>query len=239
MLYLNISRNTSGNFLYSMKHIILSIVAFIVLTTLFINLYHPRFQRGDLNSSISPHGIHSIANKENVPLKEAVIAKTLAEITPAPKEDLPPQPLPSVPDIPTDLKHDEPKTNLATVPEVVKFHVANEEVVQYDDSQYLAYLQKSKAAFQSHLGHSLNNKEGLSLDDYMLEISRQPECATRPVFMSMARVSSDLYWQLIENFFYSMHYFDNLVRHVHSHYKHELITYVCCIVCKNRSMMIS
>ena len=101
---------------------------------------------------------------------------------------------------------------VTTLPqEVVKFRVTGEEVVQYDNSQYLAYLHKSKTTFQKHLGHVLNKQKGLSLDDYMLHLSRQPECSTRPIFMSMARVSSDLYWQLIENFFYTMYYFDNLV----------------------------
>lgn len=190
-----------------MKRIILSIGAFIVLTTLFINFFHPYFQQADSNSNTSPHGIHSMAYKENVPVKEVALPPLT---TTAPQKELLPPSLPSP--VPISSPHDELKTNADSVPEVVKFHVINEEVVQYDDSQYVEYLQKSKTAFQSHLGHKLNKKEGLSLDDYMLELSKQPECATRPIFMSMARVSSDLYWQLIENFFYSMYYFDNLVR---------------------------
>eukprot|EP00603_Paraphysomonas_imperforata_P006984 CAMPEP_0114436028 /NCGR_PEP_ID=MMETSP0103-20121206/13198_1 /TAXON_ID=37642 ORGANISM="Paraphysomonas imperforata, Strain PA2" /NCGR_SAMPLE_ID=MMETSP0103 /ASSEMBLY_ACC=CAM_ASM_000201 /LENGTH=643 /DNA_ID=CAMNT_0001606199 /DNA_START=165 /DNA_END=2092 /DNA_ORIENTATION=+ len=102
------------------------------------------------------------------------------------------------------------KTPQSQLREEVIFNVTGEEVVNYDDSQYLAYIQKSKTTFQNHLGHSLMKQADLSLDDYMLKLSKQPQCATKPIFMSMARVSSDLYWHLIENFFYTMYYFDNL-----------------------------
>jgi hypothetical protein len=41
-----------------------------------------------------------------------------------------------------------------------------------------------------------------TLDDYIFELSNAPECLGRPLFMTMARVKSELYWQLIANFFF-------------------------------------
>ena len=43
-----------------------------------------------------------------------------------------------------------------------------------------------------------------SLEDTMLYISQHPACVKTPIFLTMATVGDDLYWQLIENFVYSM-----------------------------------
>ena len=42
------------------------------------------------------------------------------------------------------------------------------------------------------------------LQDVIYNIYSQPQCKNIPVFMTMAAVGSDLYWQLIENFVYSL-----------------------------------
>jgi hypothetical protein len=43
-----------------------------------------------------------------------------------------------------------------------------------------------------------------SMEDAVLYLHNQKECKNKPVFISMAQVSTDLYWQLIENFVYTM-----------------------------------
>lgn len=43
-----------------------------------------------------------------------------------------------------------------------------------------------------------------SLEDTMLYMSQHPACLKTPIFLTMATVGDDLYWQLIENFVYSM-----------------------------------
>jgi len=42
----------------------------------------------------------------------------------------------------------------------------------------------------------------------MVSISQQPACANLPVFLTMASVGDELYWQLIENFVYTLVKFD-------------------------------
>jgi hypothetical protein len=44
----------------------------------------------------------------------------------------------------------------------------------------------------------------------MKHTSRQPQCTNKPLFIAIAQVQSDLYWQLIENFMYSMVQFDHI-----------------------------
>ena len=44
----------------------------------------------------------------------------------------------------------------------------------------------------------------LALEDVMQYIQEQPACRGRPVAISMAQVGTELYWQLIENFIYTM-----------------------------------
>lgn len=194
---------------------ILAIASFVVISTIWITFYCLQYHFGQ---SDGPHGIHSMTNM--MMMKNAPFLSHISPIVPSspdiPNKDAslhnvkqPPIMSTSVPVSPAlvSLKQlAEPHQQ-----EVVKFHVTGEKTVAYDDSQYLAYLHKSKTSFRNHLGHTLNKQKGLSLDDYMLHLSKQPHCSTRPIFMSMARVSSDLYWHLIENFFYTMQYFDNLV----------------------------
>ena len=44
----------------------------------------------------------------------------------------------------------------------------------------------------------------LPLDEVMVSLQREPVCFQKPIFLSMATVGDDLYWQLIENFVYTM-----------------------------------
>lgn len=47
----------------------------------------------------------------------------------------------------------------------------------------------------------------LSLVDTMIQLFNHPSCKDLPVFLTMASVGDDLYWQLIENFVYTMEKF--------------------------------
>ena len=47
-----------------------------------------------------------------------------------------------------------------------------------------------------------------TLEETMIYISSQPVCSKMPIFLTMATVGDDLYWQLIENFVYSMAKFE-------------------------------
>jgi hypothetical protein len=194
--------------------LIFSIVALVAFSTIFINLCHPQLKFGDIGGK-QIHGIHSMTNGIHPQdssifpeLPVAVVRPIERPIVTTTTEKETHQALPPL--------HEEHEPTLTeegggAVVEVVKYQVSGEEVVHYDDTHYLAYLQKSKNTFQNHAGHALLQQTDLSLEDYMLQLSKQDHCATRPIFMSMARVSSDLYWHLIENFFYTMYYFDNLV----------------------------
>ena len=48
------------------------------------------------------------------------------------------------------------------------------------------------------------NTTDYSLEDAMVFIQSQPQCYDKPIFLTMATVGDDLYWQLIENFVYTM-----------------------------------
>jgi hypothetical protein len=48
------------------------------------------------------------------------------------------------------------------------------------------------------------------LVDYMKYLSSQPQCNGKPLFISMAKVINELYWQLIENFYFTMSKFSHI-----------------------------
>ena len=58
------------------------------------------------------------------------------------------------------------------------------------------------STFEQHIsrGFPIN----ITLDRHMRRLARSRQCKGKPVFVTMARVKSDLYWQLIENFFFTM-----------------------------------
>ena len=43
-----------------------------------------------------------------------------------------------------------------------------------------------------------------SLEDVLVYLKERPQCSQSPVFLGMATVGEDLYWQLIENYFYTL-----------------------------------
>ncbi len=64
-------------------------------------------------------------------------------------------------------------------------------------------LVKANEILKGHPLHQFehNNKE---LADVMFYIKNTESCLQKPIYLSMATVHDDLYWQLIENFVYTM-----------------------------------
>jgi Nucleotide-diphospho-sugar transferase len=61
------------------------------------------------------------------------------------------------------------------------------------------------------LNHPLRQTNALgqtTLEAAMATIHQSASCQSKPIFMSMASVGSDIYWQMIENFIYTMVKFD-------------------------------
>ena len=58
------------------------------------------------------------------------------------------------------------------------------------------------------LHHSPNRLKKLPIHLYMKHLSKQKKCRNKPIIISMAKVISPLYWQLIENFYATMIRFD-------------------------------
>lgn len=71
------------------------------------------------------------------------------------------------------------------------------------DSNLKEYLHQSLHSFKNHMLHKLSFD--MALDDQIEMLSKQKQCVDKPIFLSMGRVSSPLYWQLIENYFYTMY----------------------------------
>lgn len=69
-------------------------------------------------------------------------------------------------------------------------------------------LESASIAFRNHIFHKIENK--ISIEEYMSILSKTPQCQNKPIFMTMAKVSSTLYWQLIENYFHTMYVFGHL-----------------------------
>ena len=56
-------------------------------------------------------------------------------------------------------------------------------------------------------GNSLSDpydKHSHSLEEVMVYIQNSPKCSQQPIYLTMATVGDDLYWQLIENFVYTL-----------------------------------
>ncbi len=62
---------------------------------------------------------------------------------------------------------------------------------------------KYTKVFKAH--PSRHFPRNVSLDGYMKRLSKVKQCREKPLFVTMARVKSELYWQLIENFFFYMY----------------------------------
>lgn len=70
-----------------------------------------------------------------------------------------------------------------------------------------AALSDARKVLDNHPFHRLplnNSADKMLLQDALFYLSSQPQCKRIPIFTSMAQIGSDLYWQLIQNFVYTM-----------------------------------
>jgi hypothetical protein len=73
-------------------------------------------------------------------------------------------------------------------------------------------LVETNQILQNHLflRNTTLTKGDIPLDEIMIILSQQQECRNKPIFLTMATVGNELYWQLIENFVYTSVKFDYL-----------------------------
>lgn len=72
-------------------------------------------------------------------------------------------------------------------------------------------LIEARKILKKHIfNHLPSNKtvNSYKLEEIMYLLQSQKQCTNKPIFTSMAQVGTDLYWQLIENFIYTMVKFD-------------------------------
>jgi hypothetical protein len=126
----------------------------------------------------------------------------------------------------TEMSH-EPDPDLVQLPEEVKQQNKNHNENQEDDmlmrpqTSYHPPVDTSKFAtirqfaadlrlltLQSLKAHPLhdfpNNGKGISIEDLLVHMHQHPKCRNIPLIITMAKVGSPIYWQLVENFQYTM-----------------------------------
>jgi hypothetical protein len=97
-------------------------------------------------------------------------------------------------------RHEQPRKSPLSSPSY-KFNAA-----EYDHN--ISLIDQRLKSLRQHSFLRANTTS--SLLQYMKHTSRQPQCTNKPLFIAIAQVQSDLYWQLIENFMYSMVQFDHI-----------------------------
>lgn len=152
---------------------------------------------------------------------------------PLPATDMP-QTVPTVPsdEKPVDIpdRKDEDREDRADE----KYRLRNEELRTTTAAQQLSVFDKVRHVLSNHPIHQLKQSESsnntTAFEDYFVHVKSHSSCANLPLFVSMANVFSDLYWQMyvlkrclcrlpcldlrrylydrIENFIYTMVKFD-------------------------------
>lgn len=77
-------------------------------------------------------------------------------------------------------------------------------------SQYEDTIRATNVQLTQHPLHFHNSSSKLSLDEVIVLIASSKDCSAKPVFISMGNVFSDLYWQMIENFVYTLAKFNHV-----------------------------
>jgi hypothetical protein len=76
-------------------------------------------------------------------------------------------------------------------------------------SEHEHYLHMVKSKLADHYFHSLiNSSPTISLEDTIYQLFKYPKCVNSPIYITMAAVATDTYWQMVENFIYAMLKFD-------------------------------
>ena len=82
--------------------------------------------------------------------------------------------------------------------------------VQFPKSSLMTFIDRTSNAKTSFRNHPLHIHKDIELENSMQFLAKLPQCKFKPVFLSIARISSPLYWQLVENFFHTMFRFSHL-----------------------------
>jgi hypothetical protein len=91
------------------------------------------------------------------------------------------------------------------LPVQIQLEVSHRVSLQPKTKSFNERIEIAKTAFKNHPSHSA--QKGLTLENHISYLATRQECKGKPIFFTMARVSENIYWQLIENFFYTMYMF--------------------------------
>mmetsp|Transcript_32033 Transcript_32033/g.46173 ORF Transcript_32033/g.46173 Transcript_32033/m.46173 type:complete len:730 (+) Transcript_32033:13-2202(+) len=79
------------------------------------------------------------------------------------------------------------------------------DVIQTSQQDNIPYgLVHANVVLQSHPIFTATSSQLQHLDTLMEYLSRSQHCKDTPIFLTMATIGNDLYWQLVENFVYTM-----------------------------------
>eukprot|EP01041_Mallomonas_annulata_P010020 gene10020-20859_t len=78
----------------------------------------------------------------------------------------------------------------------------------HNDQTYVDSLSNAKSSFKNLFYHK--SKKGDSLAEYAYSLHKSEFCRNKPIFLTTARLTSGGYWQLVENFFYTMFIFNHI-----------------------------
>lgn len=79
----------------------------------------------------------------------------------------------------------------------------------YSSAETNTSLAATRKALQAHpLLSILASSPHAGIDDVLVEMQRFDKCTNKPLVITMAKIGTPLYWQLVENFVFSMAKFD-------------------------------
>jgi hypothetical protein len=74
---------------------------------------------------------------------------------------------------------------------------------------HISALSAKTVLYQSHPHHSMPPSVRSNLTEYMTYLANTQSCEGKPVFITVARLRTELYWQMVENFYYTMAKFNH------------------------------
>ena len=75
--------------------------------------------------------------------------------------------------------------------------------LQFNNAVNSSILKDSEIILNQHPLYQFKSDQH-SLEDVLYLLHQHPSCIAKPIFVSMAQVGTELYWQMIENFVYTM-----------------------------------
>ena len=100
------------------------------------------------------------------------------------------------------------RNNSSTLPTVPKTTNPVLVPIHYGNESHLDYHSTMAIIKQHPLFKIMSKDPTAAIDDVLVEMQQFPKCVGRPIMITMAKIGTPLYWQLVENFIYSMTKFD-------------------------------